>query len=526
MRRHRTPSRSRTSSVVAAVLATSLAAAACSGGGGGSLQNAGNTTVAPVTSAAPGDTTTPGGTDTTAAPGTTAAPSTTAVTPLDSLPACPTDALAAADGTVEITFWHAMTAELEKQLTALTDEYNAGQDKVKVTLQNQGGYEQVIDKYLQSSQGSRPELVQAPEYAVQAFRDTDSFVPVEACTESAGFDRSVLLPSAINAYSTGGVQWAMPFNVSNPVLFYNKKIFAAAGLDPDAPPRTLDEMLAASKQIVESGAAKYGLVLDTSFDGGGGWYIEQWFAKAGEFYANNDNGRSAPATEVLFDNQTGVDLMTYLQQGVADGWFFNVGDNVSGQDAFLKLADAEEPGAMTIGTSAALGTVLAAIAAGIAPNVAAEDVSVAPMPGPNGAATVLVGGASLWITADKGDAQAAAAWDYIAYLISAQSQATWAATTGYVPIRPDAADVEPLATTYATDPRFAVAYTSLVDTPDVPTAVGPLLGPQREVRVLTARALATVLNGGDSQQALAEAAAQADALLADYASRRAAGQGG
>jgi sn-glycerol 3-phosphate transport system substrate-binding protein len=518
MRRRHTARSGRSTGLVAAVLVASFAAACSSGSG--SLQNAGNTTIAPATTAAPG------GTDTTAAPGTTAAPSTTAATPLDSLPPCPTDALAAADSPVELTFWHGMTAELEKQLTALTDQYNASQSAVKVTLQNQGGYEQVIDKYLQSGQGSRPELVQAPEYAVQSFRDTNSFIPVEACAESAGFDRSVLLPSAVNAYSTGGVQWAMPFNVSNPVLFYNKKIFAAAGLDPEAPPRTLDEMLAASKQIVESGAAKYGLVLDTSFDGGGGWYVEQWFAKAGEFYANNENGRSAPATEVLFDNQTGVDLMAYLQQGVADGWFFNVGDNVSGQDAFLKLADAEEPGAMTIGTSAALGTVLAAIAAGIAPNVAAEDLSVSPMPGPNGVATVLVGGASLWITADKGDAQAAASWDYIAYLISAQSQATWASATGYVPIRPDAVDIEPLATTYASDPRFAVAYSSLVETPDVPTAVGPLLGPQREVRVLTARALATVLNGGDPQQALAEAAAQADALLADYSARQAASQAG
>ncbi|MFM7805458.1 MAG: extracellular solute-binding protein, partial [Verrucomicrobiota bacterium] len=148
-------------------------------------------------------------------------------------------------------------------------------------------------------------------------------------------------------------------------------------------------------------------------------------------------------------------------------------------------------------------------------NVAADDLSVAPMPGPNGAATVLVGGASLWITADKGDAHAAAAWDYISYLISAASQAAWAAATGYVPIRPDAVDVEPLATTYSTDPRFAVAYTSLVDTPDVPTAVGPLLGPQREVRVLTARALATVLDGGDVQQALTEAEARCTAARAD-----------
>ena len=96
----------------------------------------------------------------------------------------------------------------------------------------------------------------------------------------------------------------------------------------------------------------------------------------------------------------------------------------------------------------------------------------------------------------------------------------WASITGYVPIRQDAAEVEPLATTYASDPRFKVAYDSLIETPDAPTAVGPLLGPQREIRVLTSRALATILDGGDPGQALAEAAAQANTLLAQYNSTR------
>ena len=44
------------------------------------------------------------------------------------------------------------------------------------------------------------------------------------------------------AYSAAGVQWGMPFNVSNPVLFYNKNIFEAAGLDPDHPPQNLEEL--------------------------------------------------------------------------------------------------------------------------------------------------------------------------------------------------------------------------------------------------------------------------------------------
>ena len=493
--------------------AASLAVAACSGGGGDSLSNAGNTTPAPATTVAPGDTS--GGT-TEGTTGTTAAPSTTVADALADLPTCNTGALDSATGPVEITFWHGMTADLEKELTRLTDAYNSSQSKVKVTLQNQGGYEQVIDKYMQSGQDSRPDLVQAPEYAVQSFRDTDSFIPVEACSKDAGYDTSALLPSAVNAYATGGVQWAMPFNVSNPVLYYNKKVFAAAGLDPEKPPTTLEELASTSKQIVDSGAASYGLVLDTSFDSGGGWFIEQWFAKAREFYADNENGRVAPATKVLFDGATGVEIMSFLQRGVQDGTFFNVGDNASGQDTFLKIADVNEPGAMTIGTSAGLGTVLAAIAAGIAPNVAVEDLGIAPMPGPNASLTVLVGGASLWIPADKGDEKAAAAWDFIQYLASAETQSAWASATGYVPMRDDAVALDPLKSTYTNDPRFRVAYDSLVATPDEPTAVGPLLGPQRDVRVLTSRAMATVLDGGDPQAALTDAATRANQLLADY----------
>ena len=159
--------RTRRSAHLVVVLGTAgaLTLAAC-GGGGGSLTQAGNesTTVAPTSSLAPGETTT------------TPAPSTTVATPLDDLPACPVDALPAS-GTVELTFWHGMTGDNEKALKKLTKAYNESQSTVKVVLQNQGGYEQAIDKYLQSSTGGRPGLVQAPEYAVRVFRDTDSFIP-------------------------------------------------------------------------------------------------------------------------------------------------------------------------------------------------------------------------------------------------------------------------------------------------------------------------------------------------------------
>ena len=501
----------------AGVLSALLLTTAC--GSGQSIITAGRkptvATQPPPVTFAPGDTVAPGETrppaDTTIAPTTTAAQ-------LDTLPNCPTEALATATSPVELTFWHGMNGPLATELQALTDAYDASQSKVHVTL-IEGSYEETIDKYLQAGQDSRPDLVQMPEYMVQTMVDTQSFVPVGACVKSSGYDTSTFLPTVYDNWATQGVQWSMPFNISNPVLFYNKKMFAAAGLDPEKPPASLEELRADSEAIVNSGAAKYGLALDSGFDSGGGWYIEQWFAKAGEFYADNQNGRSARATKVLYDNPTGQSLLTFMQSLINDGLAVNVGDNNGGIDNLLKLADPAEPAAMTIGTSAAIGAVLAVLAGGQFPQIKPDDLGVGAMPGPDGKPGVLVGGASLWVVDSGNDVRTAAAWDYITFLTAAQQQSEWSSATGYVPVRTDALTLDPLKTTLATDPRFRVPYDQLLAAPDAATSVGPILGPLREVRTVTAQGVAAIFGGADVASTLANSAAQADALIADYNSR-------
>jgi sn-glycerol 3-phosphate transport system substrate-binding protein len=115
-----------------------------------------------------------------------------------------------------------------------------------------------------------------------------------------------------------------------------------------------------------------------------------------------------------------------------------------------------------------------------------------------------------------GDPAAAATWDFIKFLVSSQSQSTWAAATGYVPIRQDALDLEPLRSTYATDPRFKVAYDQLLAGKDDLSAVGPVIGPLPQVRAVTAGAVASIFGGADVQSSLTAAAQQSDALITQY----------
>lgn len=458
------------------------------------------------------DTTDSGNAPSTAGPTTTEAP-------LAEFPPCPVDALDGADGPVDITFWHGMVDETEAALIALTDAYNDSQDRVRVDLQGQTSYSSGMDKYVAASSSSRPTIIQLPDYALQQFADSGTIIPTSACIEASGFDTDPILPRALGAYTLEGVLWGMPFNVSNPVLYYNRNMFTDAGLDPDDPPVSLEEWRDAAQAIVDSGASVNPVVLDSSPNAGGGWFIEQWFGRAGELYANNGNGRLARATEVLYDNDLGAELMTFLQDMINDGLAMTVGDNAGGQDNFLKLVDPATPGAMTIGTSAAMGTVLQALGSGIAPGLTEEDFDVGPMPGPGPEPGVQVGGASLWIVADKPDEQTAAAWDFVKYAVEAQTQSTWAAATGYVPMRADATELDPLAETYVTDPRFRVAYDQVLSGSDDITANAPALGPLRAVRAETARATAAIFGGADVEATLADAVVADNALIASYDER-------
>lgn len=432
---------------------------------------------------------------------------------------CPVGALEGAAEPVRIQFWHTMQSAQGEALGVLTEQYNDSQDRVVVELVNQNGYEEQIDKYFQSSPDDRPELIQMPEYMLQQMADANTVVATTACIQTDGFDIAPFLPRAMFAYQTEGVQWGMPFNISSPVLYYNRAMFEEAGLDPDQPPVTLDELREYSQQIVDSGAAAYGIALDSGVNSGGGWFLEQWLARAGLAYTDNGNGRQGRATQVSFDSPEAAEFLTFAQDLVDDGLGVYVGEDPQGIDGLLRMADPGQPAAMTIATSGALGGVLDFVEGGAIEGISSADIGVGPMPGPSETPSAIIGGAALYIVRDQGDPEAAAAWDYIKFVIGVESQSYWAAETGYAPIRDDATEIEPLVTTFTDDPRFTVALDQINFGADDFSAVGPALGPLREIRQVTARMMADIYSGVPVADALADAAAQANLLIIDYDSR-------
>src|SRR6266545_720030 len=89
------------------------------------------------------------------------------------LPDCPLSALDQADKPVEIRFWHTMTGVNETTLQSLTDQFNASQDKVKVSLVNNASAEDEMEKYRAGlDTGDLPDVAMQQEIYLQQMIDT------------------------------------------------------------------------------------------------------------------------------------------------------------------------------------------------------------------------------------------------------------------------------------------------------------------------------------------------------------------
>lgn len=423
---------------------------------------------------------------------------------------CAVDELEQVDAPVPITFWHAMTSVNAEELEAMAADFNAAQDQVEVDLVFTGSYSETFERYRTSAGGDTvPDLVQLEETTIQQMIDSQTAVPAAACIEAAGYDTGDHLDAVLAEFSVDDVLWPVPFNVSTPILYYSTTRFEAAGLDPAAPPETLDDLLEASRAIVESGTSPQAFSLEMS-----AWYVEQWFNLAGEPVVNNDNGRSGRATEASLDTGTGREILEWVSTMSDEGLVLDVGRNPSGSDHLFAIAGNQS--SMTIGTSAALGGVYDALATN--PGLEEEvGLGVAPLPGPSGGG-VVPGGAALWLI-DRGDpVRVAAAWSWASWLNEPEQQARWHGATGYIPIRESAIELPAVQELWAERPGFEIAYRQVAESSN--DRGGPVIGAYPGFRDEIVLALERILQeDADVDTTLEQLQAGATAAIQDYNER-------
>jgi sn-glycerol 3-phosphate transport system substrate-binding protein len=163
----------------------------------------------------------------------------------------------------EIQWWHAMGGELGEKLEAVAEGFNEEQSDWRVVPVYKGNYTETMTGAVAAFRArEHPHIVQVFEVGTGTMMAASGAIyPIFELMADAGepFDREAYLPAVVGYYTDpAGNMLSFPFNSSTPILYYNKDIFTAAGLDPDQPPRTWAEMESFGRQIVESGAAECG----------------------------------------------------------------------------------------------------------------------------------------------------------------------------------------------------------------------------------------------------------------------------
>ncbi len=386
---------------------------------------------------------------------------------------------------VNITFWHSMGGVNGEALTYLVDKFNNENDKgIHVDAQYQGEYDDSINKLKSAQLGNMgADVVQIYDIGTRFMIDSGWIVPMQDLIDKDNYDVSKIEPNIAAYYTVDNKLYSMPFNSSTPILYYNKDMFAKAGIDKA--PESFAEIEAASDALTSKGGAQNAISLGIY-----GWFFEQFICKQGLTYADNGNGRTKAASKVEFDsNGAALNILTAWKSLYDKGCTLNVG---RGGDSGLADFSAGKS-AMTLGSTASLKQILQDVNGKF-------EVGTAYFPsvvdGSKGG--VSIGGASLWALDNKDDAKQAASWEFIKFLISPESQAYWNANTGYFPVTTEAQNEQVYKDNMKEYPQFQTAIDQLHDS--TPESAGALLSVFPEARQTVETEIENMLNGKQSPE--------------------------
>jgi sn-glycerol 3-phosphate transport system substrate-binding protein len=418
----------------------------------------------------------------------------------------------AASAQTEIQWWHAMGGELGERLEAIATDFNASQTDYKIVPVFKGTYAETLTAGIAAFRaGEQPAIMQVFEVGTGTMMAAKGAVyPVYQLMADQGepFDPAAFLPSVVGYYTDPeGNMLSMPFNSSTPILYYNKNVFTAAGLDPNTPPKTWAEVEAFSRQIMSSGAAPCGFTT--------GWVswiqTENFSAWHNLPIGTNGNGFGNVDSELLFNNETVArhwnNLKTWQDEGL-----FQYGGPVGGNDAAPKFYAQEC--AMIMNSSASRAGVLANATAfevgfGMLPYY--DDVAGAPQ-------NSIIGGATLWVLQGRPAEEYAGVAKFFSYLSSPEVQADWFEPTGYLPITQASYDFSVARGFFAANPGADIPINQITLNPPTENSKGLRFGNYVQIRDVIDEEFQALLGGSKTaQEALDAVVARGNALIDEFA---------
>ncbi len=434
------------------------------------------------------------------APASTATPAqpTTSV-PATQAPAtqAPAATSAPASGTpVELTFYYpvAVAGPITQLIDGYITKFEAANPDIKVNAVLSGGYGDTLTKIQTTIKGggTPPDVAVLLSTDLYSLVDSDAIMPLDDYIKAAGGDSftSDFYPAYLANSNYQNHIWSLPFQRSIPVLYYNKDMFKAAGLDDSKGPANYAEMVADAQKLTKPDGSQWGI--EISSDGIPYWLFQSFVIGGGSNVFTAPNKVTFDTPQVAQALQDFADLSNkakVMPSGILQ-WANMPNDFVNGKTAMIWHS------------SGSLTNIL---------KQAKFNVGVSYTVGENGYGAPTGGGNLYMMKGIPADHQAAA-WKFIQFMTSVDIQADWSINTGYVASRQSAYATQAMKDHITQVPQAAVAPAGL-------QYAGPELATHNNAQIqkFLGDAVQAVLTGSSSPaDALKAAQQQADQVLSQF----------
>ncbi|MCC8927942.1 ABC transporter substrate-binding protein [Rhodococcus sp. BGS-1C] len=314
-----------------------------------------------------------------------------------------------------INFWSnhpGKSQAFEEELIARFQAENPG---LTVNLIDGGkNYEEVSQKFNAALSGNDvPDVVVLSDVWWFNYALTGAIEPLDGHFEAAGVDSGDYVDSLLADYNWNGNHWALPYARSTPLFYYNKEVWAQAGL-PDRGPATwqeFDEWGPRIQAVVGNGKLAHGWGNAVDYLG---WTFEGPIWTFGGAYSDEFT--------LKFDDPNTIAAGEFLKNMIHTKKYAGVSQDIANDFGAGILAS-------TIASTGDLSTIT---------QNASFEFGTAFLPATEGKPGCPTGGAGLAIPAKISEERKVNALKFIDFITNGSNTAYFSQNTGYMPVRKSA----------------------------------------------------------------------------------------
>jgi ABC-type glycerol-3-phosphate transport system substrate-binding protein len=144
------------------------------------------------------------------------------------------------DRRITVEYWEHWTGFEGDAMQAVVDDFNASQDRIFVKMLTVSLVDQKV--MLATAGGNPPDVVGLWSYNVSTYAEKGALMPLDRRLTEAGITQDDYIPALWDLCEHRGYMWALPSTPATIALHWNRRLFKEAGLDPDKPPTSLEEL--------------------------------------------------------------------------------------------------------------------------------------------------------------------------------------------------------------------------------------------------------------------------------------------